>query len=137
MALTKTHTRIKNEILGKKYSLSLAFISPAKSRAINKKYRGKNKPANVLAFPYAPNEGEILLTKKVIEKDAPKFDMTPREFERFLVIHGMLHLKGYRHGSRMERQEKKYAKKYLSGNRSGVADHAHRRGRIYKRRKIS
>src|SRR5947207_3439709 len=95
------YERIKNDILGKKYSLSIAFISPAKSREINKKYRGKNKPTNVLSFPFGKNEGEILLCREVIKKEAKEIrknkktdGRTYREWEGFLVIHGMLHLKG-------------------------------------------
>jgi len=101
-------SRIKNDILGKKYSLSLAFISVKKSRQLNKRYRGEDKATNILSFPLSKNEGEILICKEVARKDAPKFDKTSSQFLGFLVIHGMLHLKGMRHGSIMEKAEKKY-----------------------------
>ena len=100
--------KLKNDILGKKYSLSIAFIPPKKSQEINKKYRNKNKPTNVLAFPFSPHEGEILLCPSVIKKEAKKWDKTYEEFMGFLVIHGMLHLKGYKHGRLMEKEEEKY-----------------------------
>ncbi len=105
---------VKKDILGKDYSLSLAFVSAKKSQEINKKYRKKDKPTNVLAFPLSPLEGEILLCKEVIKKEAKNFEMTQKEFTLFLVIHGMLHLKGYDHGSEMEKKEKFYLKKHLS-----------------------
>ena len=41
---------IKNDILGKNYSLSVAFVDEKTSQKLNKKYRGKNKPTNVLSF---------------------------------------------------------------------------------------
>ena len=115
------YAKLKNNILGKKYSLSIAFISANKSREINKKYRKKDKPANVLAFPYSQNEGEILLAPQVIKREAKDFGLSAGAFERFLVIHGMLHLKGMRHGGIMEKAEKKYYEKYLDLYRQKTA----------------
>ncbi len=102
------YTRLKNDILGKKYSLSIAYVSESKSRKINKKYRKKDKPTNVLSFPLSKTEGEILLCKNLIKKEAKNFDKTFKEFLIFLVIHGMLHLKGLKHGKKMEKLEEKY-----------------------------
>ena len=129
--------KIKNEILGREYSLSVGFISSRKSRMINKKYRGKDKATNVLAFPLAKSEGEILLCPSVIASEAKKSKKTYQEWEGFLVIHGMLHLKGMRHGGIMEKAEKKYYEKYLDRNRSRIGEDARRRRRISKGRKIS
>jgi len=126
------YAKLKNDILGHRYSLSIARIPLVKSKEINKKYRGKNKPANVLAFPYSKNEGEILITPQVIKKEAKDFGMSVGAFERFLVIHGMLHLKGMRHGGIMEKAEKKYYEKYLDRNRSRIREDARRRRRISK-----
>ena len=105
------YDRIKNDILGKKYSLSLALISARKSREINKKYRNIDKPTNVLSFAFSKNEGEILLCQSVIKEEVRKnknLNKTYKEWLGFLVIHGMLHLKGIRHGTKMEKAEKKY-----------------------------
>ena len=41
---------IKNDILGKNYSLSLAYITKEKIKKINKTYRNKNKSTNILSF---------------------------------------------------------------------------------------
>ena len=105
------YERIKDDILGKEYSLSIAFISAPKSREVNKKYRKRDKPTNVLSFPFSKSEGEILLCASVIKKEAKLFKKTYEEFLLFLVIHGMLHLKGMLHSSRMERAEKIFYKK--------------------------
>ena len=129
--------RIKNDILGKKYSLSFAFINAKKSRELNKTYRGKNQPTNILSFPLSKNEGEILICKEVARKDAPKFGKTFNEFLGFLFIHGMLHLKGMKHSSRMEREEKKYDQKYFHRNRCGILNDESRGRRIFKGRKKS
>ena len=129
--------RIKNDILGKDYSLSVAFVSEKKSRELNKKYRKKDKATNVLSFSLRKNEGELLLCKAVIEREAKIFFKNFSQYLVFLVIHGMLHLKGMEHGSTMERAETYYDKKYHSGHRRGVRDDESRGRRIHKGRKKS
>ena len=128
---------IKRDILGKKYSLSVAFVTETKSREINKKYRKKNKSTNVLSFALRKNEGELLLCKAVIRKEARRIGQTFEKWLGFLVIHGMLHLKGYSHSSTMSRLETKYDAKYFNRNRRGHRDDQGRRGRIRKGRKKS
>ncbi|OGI57557.1 rRNA maturation RNase YbeY [Candidatus Nomurabacteria bacterium RIFCSPHIGHO2_02_FULL_37_13] len=100
-------SKLKNDILGKQYSLSIAYVSERKSREINKTYRKKDKATNVLSFSLRKNEGELILCPSVIKRETKKFGRNFRELSVFLVIHGMLHLKGMKHGSRMEREEKK------------------------------
>ena len=109
---------IKNDILGKKYNLSLAFITPAKMRELNKQYRNKNKTTNILSFPLSKNTGEILICTSVLKKELKKFNKTFPELLQFLVIHGCLHLKGFEHSSRMEVLEQKYDQKYFHWHRS-------------------
>lgn len=128
---------IKNGILGKKYSLSIACVDEKTSREINKKYRNKNKATNVLSFSLRKNMGEIILCPAVIKREAKKFNKTFPEFLGFLVIHGMLHLKGLEHSSKMGKAEKEYDQKYFGGNRHRVVHGASRGRRIYKRRKKS
>ncbi|OGI68642.1 rRNA maturation RNase YbeY [Candidatus Nomurabacteria bacterium RIFCSPLOWO2_01_FULL_41_12] len=99
---------IKNDILGKDYSLSIAYVTEKKSREINKKYRKKDKATNILSFPLHKNEGELVLCKAVIKREANNSSRTFKEWQGFLVIHGMLHLKGLKHGKKMEKLEEKY-----------------------------
>lgn len=146
--MDSTFSKIKNDILGKDYSLSIAYVSEAKSRELNKKFRKKDKATNVLSFALSENSGELILCKPVIKKEAkekkfasPKW-LWPRDrdFENllgFLVIHGMLHLKGMDHSSTMEKAEAKYDKKYFGGNRRRVLHDASRGRRISKGRKKS
>ncbi len=104
--------RIKEAILGPKYSLSIALVPPRESHRLNLTYRQKDKPTNVLSFPFDKTSGELVLDLKTSRADAKNFDMTPEKFLVFLVIHGMLHLKGYDHGSTMEKEERKFLKKF-------------------------
>ncbi len=107
---------IKEDILGKNYILSLAFISKNKSKFLNNKYRGKNNPTNILSFPLSKEEGEILICPDVVKTETKKFERTYRELLGYLVIHGALHLKGMEHSDTMEKAEEKYDKKYFSRN---------------------
>jgi len=128
---------MKNDILGKNYSLSIACVDEKTSREINKKYRNKNKPTTILSFPLSENMGEIVLCKKVIKKEAKKFGKTSSQFLDFLVIHGMLHLKGFLHSSTMEELEEKYDQKYFGRNRRRIVHNPSCGRRVFKRRKKS
>ena len=103
---------MKNEALGKNYSLSLVFVGENQSKKLNSSYRGKNKSTNVLSFPLDKKSGEILITPSVVKKQTKLFD---RKFENlvvFLFIHGLMHLKGMEHGSTMDRAEEKLRRKF-------------------------
>ncbi len=103
---------IKEAILGEKYELSISFVGPTLSRTLNTTYRGKNKPTNVLSFALSKQSGEVVLCESVMKKEYKKFGMSYKKFVIFLLIHGMLHLKGYDHGSTMESEERKFLKKF-------------------------
>lgn len=105
-------TLIKDKILGKKYDLSISFLSSVEQKKINKKYRGKDKTTNVLSFSLSENSGEITFDLKKVKSEAGDFEMTYKKFLKYLFIHGCLHLKGFDHSSTMERQEKKYLKMF-------------------------
>lgn len=96
---------MKNTVLGKEYSLSLVFIGSTRSRTLNKKYKNKDKPTNILSFPLSDSEGEILIDLTQARKDARLFDRDITNFIGFLFIHGLFHLKGSKHGSTMEGKE--------------------------------
>jgi len=92
-------------VLGADYELSLVFIGSTRSRALNKQHRGKDRPTNILSFPLEEEAGEIYIALRLAESEASKFNMKPRSFVAYLFLHGLLHLKGYDHGSTMERKE--------------------------------
>jgi probable rRNA maturation factor len=103
---------IKNAVLGKKYDLSLVFIGNTLSRRLNKEHRGKDKPANILSFPLSKESGEIFIDIKESTKQAPSFEVPAPQFIGQLLIHGLFHLKGHEHGSRMEKEEEKVRRKF-------------------------
>lgn len=103
---------MKAAVLGKSYELSLAFVNEAKMLALNKQYRGKKASTDILSFPLSAKTGEIVFCMKDIAKQASLFGRSVPNFLTFLFIHGLLHLKGYAHGSRMEREERKFRTKF-------------------------
>lgn len=104
----------KDEILGKNYELSLAFIGDTRSRNLNKKWRKKDYVPNVLSFPLEKDFGEIFINLRKAKSEAKDFDMTQKVFIQFLYIHALLHLKGLDHGKKMDKLEQKYLKKFTS-----------------------
>lgn len=110
---TRRLARIKNEILGKNYVLSLVFIGNKKSISLNSTYRNKQKAANVLSFPLSQTEGEIFINVPLARREARQEDTTLADRVTYLFIHGILHLKGYAHGRRMDTEEKRLSKKFL------------------------
>jgi probable rRNA maturation factor len=96
------------KIMGEKYSLDLTFIGEKKAKAMNLKYRKKNYATDILSFTLEKNVGEIYINLEKARKKAKEFEKTFPEYLKFLFIHGLCHLKGMDHGSKMEKQEKKY-----------------------------
>lgn len=102
----------KDFVLGKKYALSLVFVGQKRIQSLNKKYRQKDKPTDILSFPLNKELGEIYINPEMAEKKARQFDQKIRSFLFYLFIHGLLHLKGYEHGSKMSREEKRILSKF-------------------------
>lgn len=98
--------KLKNQVLGKKYDLSFSYAKSNEMRRLNKTYRKKDYVANVLSFPLSPNEGEILINKTYQKKDCADY----------LFIHSLLHLKGLKHGKKMEEGETKIMQKLRPKN---------------------
>lgn len=105
---------MKEAVLGTRYELSAVIIGDARSRALNKRWRKKDAPANVLSFPLDETHGELFLDLSQARRDAANFDMTVRAFVGYLFIHGMLHLKGYQHGRTMESKEHAVLRRFLA-----------------------
>ena len=102
--------KIKNAVLGEKYQLSLVFVGDKMTQKLNNSYREKNQPTNCLSFPLDKNSGEIFLNLKKAKKEAPAFGRKFDNFVAFLFIHSCLHLKGFEHGSIMEKAEAKFTR---------------------------
>jgi probable rRNA maturation factor len=116
----KVFDSIKDTILGKKYELSVAYLSPTQQKKLNKKYRNIDKTTNVLSFSYSKTSGELTFDLVKVKKDAPLFEMSYSKFLQYLFIHGCLHLKGYEHSATMEKEEQKFLKKFSSWQHTNI-----------------
>ncbi len=99
--------------------IGVSVVGPAESRRLNARYRGRDKPTNVLSFPVAeaPAAGEeprplgdLVICPQVLRTEAREQKKSLRAHWAHLVVHGSLHLIGYDHeddedAGRMERRE--------------------------------
>ena len=84
--------------------LTIRLVQADESQALNREYRGKDKPTNVLSFPFeAPPEvpipllGDLIICIPVVEQEANEQGKSPESHWAHMVIHGCLHLLGYDH----------------------------------------
>ena len=92
-------------------AVTLRFVGADEARALNRRYRRRNVPTNVLAFVYDDGcGGDIVLCAQVLRREARQQNKTLVAHCAHLVVHGMLHLQGYDHhrtadATRMEARE--------------------------------
>lgn len=103
---------IARDLLSERYVLSLVVCGDTLARRINRTYRKKDYSPNVLSFPLGEYEGEIFLNVRKGEREAKAAGMSARERIALLFAHGCLHLRGFRHGVKMEKLERDTLKKF-------------------------
>ena len=86
--------------------LCIRVVGAAASRRLNREYRGKDQPTNVLSFPASPVErelaaslGDLAICAAVVAGEAREQGKAPRAHWAHMVVHGVLHLHGYDHQS--------------------------------------
>lgn len=92
--------------------ITIRIVDEAESHALNLTYRGKDKPTNVLSFPFeVPNGielpllGDLVICRQVVEKEAKAQHISLTSHWAHLAIHGTLHLLGYDHIEEREAEE--------------------------------
>ena len=102
---------------GAERELAVRFVSSRQMRRLNHRYRGKDRPTNVLAFPAAAVPGvrpqpmgDVVICPAVLRREARAQGKPLQAHWAHLVVHGVLHLAGYDHeqeseARRMERRE--------------------------------
>lgn len=87
------------------WDISLVFVGERRAKQLNKTLRNKSYVPNVLSYETGKKSGEIIICLTVAEREAPDYDLSYPKFVAYLFIHGLAHLKGYPHGTTMERYE--------------------------------
>lgn len=84
--------------------ITLRVVGAAESRRLNRQYRGKDRPTNVLSFPYAarPVRGDLVLCAPVVNREARAQGKPPSAHWAHMVVHGVLHLRGFDHAHSKE-----------------------------------
>jgi probable rRNA maturation factor len=84
--------------------LGVRVVGPAESRRLNRTYRGKDKPTNVLSFPASKEErelcgslGDLVVCAAVVAEEAREQGKERAAHWAHMVVHGVLHLHGYDH----------------------------------------
>jgi probable rRNA maturation factor len=98
------------EILGRDFSeteVSVVFSDDTEVQDLNKTFRNRDKPTNVLSFPSEEKGelGDIILAYETVMGEADKSGISPLHHTLHLIIHGFLHLLGYDHEQENEAKE--------------------------------
>jgi probable rRNA maturation factor len=120
--------------LGEGREIAVRVVAARESRALNKHWRGKDKPTNVLSFP-APVQskrgmprdmalplGDLVISAQVVRQEAVRDGKPVEAHWAHMIVHGSLHLAGFDHELglrqrlRMERREISVLKRFGIGN---------------------
>jgi probable rRNA maturation factor len=117
----------------KTHSVSVALLSDAEVRSLNRDFRGKDAPTNVLSFPAAPLPaapaesygpvflGDIALAYETVKHEAEAQAKSVLHHAGHLTVHGVLHLAGFDHGEDAEAERMEAAERAVLA-RSGISD---------------
>lgn len=92
--------------------LTVRIVDEAEIRELNATYRGKDKPTNVLSFPFEappgvdiPLLGDIIICAEVVAREAGEQNKPLEAHWAHMVLHGTLHLLGYDHIEESDAEE--------------------------------
>jgi probable rRNA maturation factor len=114
-----------------KGTVNVLVTSSAEMKSLNRRFRAKDKPTDVLSFPPGPDApkqfaGEIAISADIASQNARSLGHSAAEEVKILVLHGMLHLSGYDHecdnGEMARREQQLRAKLRLP---SGLIERSH------------
>jgi probable rRNA maturation factor len=94
--------------------VNVLVTSSAEMKSLNRRFRGKDRPTDVLSFPSEPDArkqvaGEIAISGDIATQNARTLGHSAAEEVKVLVLHGLLHLRGYDHecdNGQMARRER-------------------------------
>ena len=107
--------------------ISVLFCADDFIRDLNRKWRGIDRPANVLSFPpggdaaFAPLLGDIVIAFETASREASEAGRPLRDHIAHLLVHGFLHLIGHDHNGAAEAETMEALERAILG-RLGIAD---------------
>lgn len=97
------------------FGLDVTFVTRGKMKSLNRKFRGKDSPTDVLSFPALEifarqgHLGDLVICAPILEEQARRIGHSPKRELHVLLVHGLLHLLGYDH-ERSKRESSEMAK---------------------------
>ena len=100
-ALTRFLNRARAAV-GLAGEVEVLLTSDAEMKRLNKAFRGKNKPTDVLSFPTPPeiaeeHAGDLAISLEIAARQAAEHGHTIKDEVKILLLHGLLHLHGEDH----------------------------------------
>jgi probable rRNA maturation factor len=113
-ALDRFVTRARRAA-GLRAAVNVLVTSNVELQELNHRFRGKDQPTDVLSFPALPGlkpryAGDIAISAEIAAHNARSLGHTTAEEIKILILHGILHLRGYDHErdrGKMARREEK------------------------------
>jgi probable rRNA maturation factor len=114
LALDRFVTRARG-VAGLRAEVNVLVTSSAELQELNRRFRGKDQPTDVLSFPALSGlkpryAGDIAISAEIAAHNARSLGHTAAEEIKILILHGILHLRGYDHErdrGKMARREAK------------------------------
>jgi len=88
--------------------VTIRLVDADEGQALNRDYRGKDYPTNVLSFPYETEPlvmGDLVICPAVVAREATEQNKPLAAHYAHLTVHGMLHLQGWDHEDDVEARD--------------------------------
>ncbi|AIA29724.1 putative rRNA maturation factor [Mycoplasmopsis californica] len=105
-----TYFKIEKQVI-----LDVSIVNNLKIQELNKEYRNKDYPTDILSFDFGMDEvydelpilplGELVISHEKVEQQAQEFNHSLRREYCYLFAHGLVHLMGYDHENEEEKKQ--------------------------------
>ena len=127
---------VAEELANARLIVSMLFTTDAEVHALNREWRNRDKPTNVLSFPMLSREelldltrdgppmmlGDLALANETCAREAAEKSIPLEHHASHLVVHGLLHLAGYDHETSEEDADNMEALEIAILAKLGIAD---------------
>ena len=132
----KATGEVEHALANPRLTASLLFTSDDEVHDLNREWRGKDKPTNVLSFPMLEREellglapdgppemlGDLALAYGTCEREAAEKGIALADHAAHLIVHGLLHLAGHDHVDSDEQAEAMEKLEIEALAKMGIAD---------------